>query len=79
MKPIEFKEQTNILAKDQPEYIPLPINMSKDGMTITSCWELDENDIDDIRRTGKIWLQILTFGEMLQPQLLSINKPEMEV
>ena len=42
MKPIEFKEQTHIIAKDQPEYLPLPahINLEDPYGTMTFCWKL---------------------------------------
>lgn len=66
MKPIEFKDQNVIYAKDQPEYNPLPAHKSEDGI-VTSCWQLDKEDLDEINKTGKIWLSQLTFNKPLQP------------
>lgn len=39
MIPIEFPEQNCVYAKDQPEYLPLPVHKTPDGMVI-SCWAL---------------------------------------
>lgn len=77
MRPINFKEQTNILAEDQPEYLPLPVHIDEDHNVITSCWELDDSDINNILTNRKIWIQILTFGQVLQPQLPLSEKPEL--
>jgi len=38
MKPINFPQKTHVIAKDQPEYLPLPAEVKKDG-TIISCWQ----------------------------------------
>lgn len=75
MKPIQFKEQTNVLAEDQPEYLALPVHVYEESL-FTSCWELDEDDLDNIKRTGRIWVQILTFGQPLQPQCIFTTEPE---
>ncbi|HEY3658247.1 MAG TPA: hypothetical protein VGL34_25030 [Steroidobacteraceae bacterium] len=75
MKPVEFAEQTLVLAEDQPEYQPLPVHIAKNG-TVTSCWELSADDLVKIVHTKKIWFQQLTFGQALQPQLPSIDKPD---
>jgi len=74
MNLIEFPEQNVIFAKDQPEYLPLPANISPDGV-ITCCWELSDEDLEKISASKKVWHQILTFGKPLQPQLLLADKP----
>jgi len=40
MKPIKFKEQNRIWAKEQPEYLPLPSHTTEKGEVI-SCWKLN--------------------------------------
>jgi len=75
MKLIEFHEQTAIIAKNQPEYLPLPANISPEGI-VTCCWELSDDDVAQIIKTRKIWHQILTFKKPLQPQLLLTEKPD---
>lgn len=78
MKPIEFEEQTFVLAKDQPQYKPLPIHKQKNDElgTVTSCWKLTIKERFQLLFSGKIWLQILTFNKPLQPQLPQLDKPE---
>lgn len=78
MKPIKFAGSTHTLAESQPEYQPLPIHK---GLTeeriVTSCWQLDDVEIATLIRTRQLWLQQLTFGALLQPQLPSVDKPEL--
>ena len=74
MKPIEFKEQNLVFAKDQPEYQPLPVHKTDDGQVI-SCWSLDWKERIKILFTGKMWCRTLTFNQPLQPQLQQIEYP----
>jgi len=79
MKPVEFKEQTVIIAKDQPEYIPLPAHLAGDREgTATFCWELSWVERFKLLLTGKLWHSVLTFHGALQPQLLAVDKPDMK-
>lgn len=75
---IEFPEHTVIIAKDQPQYRPLPAYLHRDDAgTITCCWKLTWKERFTLLFTGKIWHSILTFRMHLQPQLLQVKKPEM--
>lgn len=79
MTPIEFDGQTHVLAKDQPEYRPLPVQVyttAELDIAMLSCWELTDEDIEILRQTRKLWLSQLTFGNPLQPQLPSVTRPE---
>ncbi|MCF7827190.1 MAG: hypothetical protein K9N29_11140 [Candidatus Marinimicrobia bacterium] len=75
MKPIEFKQQNLILAKDQPEYRPLPVLRldSFQGDTI-SCWKLSWRERFKLMFTGKIWISMLTFRRPPMPILPTTNK-----
>ena len=77
MKPIEFKEQTAIIAKDQPQYLPLPAHFfaGAEGR-IAFCWQLSWGERLKLLFTGQLWQQSLTFGEPLQPQLVGADKPK---
>lgn len=78
MKPIDFPESNVIIAKDQPEYRPLPSNYANDDYgTVTFCWRLTWRERLRLLVTGKLWHQVLTFKKPLQPQLPSAKKPEM--
>ena len=46
-----------------------------EGMAVTSCWKLSESEIMRVQETGIIYLQILTFGNPLQPVMLSTELP----
>ena len=77
MKLAEFPEQTVVVAKDQPEYLPLPAHKlpsDPDGK-LTCCWELNWKERFHLLLTGKIWHQVLTFNNPLQPQRLTVEKP----
>ena len=53
MKPIKFKGQNVIFAKDQPEYIPLPALKMPDGEIIT-CWELSDEELEKITKNKDV-------------------------
>ena len=74
MKPVKFKQQNCVIAKDQPEYLPLPAYKNEDGI-VTTCWKLSFIERIGILITGKIWWQIMTFNKSLQPQRPSIKNP----
>lgn len=79
MNLIEFPEQDVVIAKDQPQYHPLPAHRFKGDRQgrIACCWKLTWKDRVKILWSGVIWHQILTFNQPLQPQLLTAEKPEM--
>lgn len=75
MKPIspvikEFKQFEKVLAKDQPEYLPLPV-LQVDNFTI-SRWKLSFWERLVVLFTGNLYLQQMNFQQPLQPQLPSI-------
>ncbi len=75
----EFPEQTIVIARNQSQYKPLPAFKFKDdpeGRTVC-CWEISFKERIKLLFSGKIWHQILTFNGPLQPQLLSLEKPDM--
>ena len=79
MKPIEFKEQDIIIAEHQDEYLNLPAHLKGDPEgTVTSCWKLTIRERIKIIFTGRVWHSLMTFNSPLQPQKISVDKPEME-
>lgn len=79
MELVSFPEQTDVIAKDQPQYRPLPahvVNGDPEGR-ITCCWQLSWRERLKVLWTGLIWHQVLTFNSPLQPQLLLVDKPEL--
>ena len=78
MKPIEFKEQSIVYAKNQPPYLPLPaFHHSDDWKCVTSCWGLSLKERFILLFTGKVWASLPTFGKPLTPLKLSVYKPEL--
>ena len=79
MKLIEFPEQTVVFAKDQTEYLPLPAHIRDNDAQgcVTCCWKLTLKERLKLIFTGKVWHQILTFNGPIQPQLLTIEKPDL--
>ena len=76
MKPIGFKDQNCVFAKDQPEYLQLPAHRDTSGL-VTSCWKLSATDRIRLLVFGKLWCSVLTFNAPLQPQKLQTTKPDM--
>lgn len=76
MKPLTFPQQTQVFAKDQPEYLPLPahVNATPDG-TVTTLWGLTWRERFKVLLTGRLWLQQLAFHSRLQPQLPTVDSP----
>lgn len=76
MKAIEFPQQTTILAKDQPEYANLPVFISPDSeRQMISCHELDDEELELINKTKRIWQSQLTFGQHYHPTWLAVKNP----
>jgi len=76
MKPIKFKQSNVTYAENQEEYQDLPAHHAGDIQgTVTSCWELTPEEIDQVKESGKIYLQLLTFNSPLQPINLFTQNP----
>lgn len=80
MEPIEFPEQTIVLAKDQPQYKPLPVHLSSaaEGYCI-SCWKPSWRDRWNILRGRPMWLSMMTFGSAPMPVLPTTEKHDIFV
>ena len=75
MKPIRFKGCNSTYAKDQPEYLPLPVYKT-DGMVV-SCWKMGFMERIISLVTGKVYFALMTFNRPLQPQKASVRKKEL--
>lgn len=78
MQPLNFNGANIVFGANQPEYRPLPaerVGKPETGQ-INTCWELSPDELKQIQETGKIWVSLLTFGQPLQPVLVSVDKPE---
>lgn len=73
---INFPEVNCIFAKEQSQYRQLLCNHTADGL-ITCCWRFSIKDRLKILFSGIIWHQVLTFNNPLQPQLILVDKPQL--
>lgn len=68
MKPIETKDTNCIYAKDQPEYLPLPVHrVGNPEGEIISCWELTWKERIILLFGGRVYISMWTFNKPLQP------------
>lgn len=75
----EFPEQNLIIAKDQPQYRPMPCYWDRNTGEVTCCWQLTWRERIRLLFTGKLWHTILTFNQPMQPQLLEVSKPPLAI
>ncbi len=66
-KSVEFPYQNLVIAKDQPQYTPLPVCVLGENQSVVSCWEIPPEALEEVRKTGKIYIQVMTFGKPLLP------------
>lgn len=79
MKIVDFEGVTCKFAEDQPEYETLPAHVSNTReLVVTSCWELTDEELKLLFTTKRIYVQLMTFGNGLPPQFLSVIKPELK-
>ena len=78
MNPVKFKEVNIYIGRGQEEYVEIPAVINRDTPTtpITMCFELSEEEKEQIAKTGKIWLRVLTFGQSFHPISTSVVRPE---
>jgi hypothetical protein len=78
MTPAKFTEQNIVFAEDQPEYSQLPAHATGDIFgTVYTCWRLTPEEVLYVAETGCVWVTCLTFGRVLQPLRLAVEKPAM--
>ena len=76
MKPIKFKEQNVVFAKDQKPYLPLPAYKDNEqGGRIFHCWKLNLLERIKLLWTGRLWINVLTFNNPPQPIKPMVNNP----
>lgn len=72
MKPIRFSGVNFEFRTNQQENVPLPLLRTKDGMCI-SCWELSDEELEEIVRNRQIYISQLTFNRGFNPILPATN------
>lgn len=77
MKSIEFEGHNVKIAENQPEYETLPAYYDKQEGSMTFCFELSDDELEQVGKTGKIWIKQLTFGQPMNPIAGSCLKEEL--
>ncbi len=69
MKPVPFPQANVTYAEHQPEYLPLPAcrELAVPFIPVTSCWGMTWRERLRVFFTGRVFVQMLTFGQPLQP------------
>jgi hypothetical protein len=77
MKSVDFPQRNVIVAEHQEQYENLYAHVETrlQETPVTACFELDDDEIEEIVRTRKLWYQCWTFGQPFQPILLSTKNP----
>lgn len=80
---IEFPEVNEVIAKDQPEYRPIPAHIVRDENgkrppegPIVALMQFSPEEIEKIKETGQIWISVWTFKNPLQPMLITPFKKD---
>lgn len=77
MKPVEFKHQNIVFAKDQPEYQPLPaLIIDSPKGEVVSCWRLSFKERIQVLIFGRVWMSLMSFNKPLTPSYLAVNRKE---
>ena len=77
MKPVEFKHQNIVFAKDQPEYTPLPaLKIESPKGEVISCWKMSMKERLKVIITGRVWLSLMSFNKPLTPSFISVNRKD---
>lgn len=76
MKSVNFEEATNKIAENQPEFKTVHSQFQSSDQSINLCFELDDDEIETIRKEKRIWYKQVIGKENMQPILLSTNKWE---
>lgn len=66
-------------ANLNPGFVPCPACKGEGVLKvpgITCCFKLTPEELAEVARTGVIWHTVLTFGQPLQPQRMSLQRPD---
>ena len=71
-----FKDRETVIAKKQPQYIPLPAIIAEPY--VFTRWRLSWRERLRILFSGNLWLILMTFGKPLQPVRLETQSPHLQ-
>jgi hypothetical protein len=71
-----FQHLEIVLAKDQPEYAPLPALPVDDGQKLITRWRFSWRERLQVLVRGDLYLWIWTFRRAVQPVALEVSRPD---
>lgn len=83
-EPCDFPESNHVFDKPvdmnrdqcEPLNVRLMVTWPSGFPCILSCWKLTQEELDEINKTGRIWISILSQG--MPPVWITGIKPNME-
>lgn len=74
MEAVDFIGKNVEIAKNQPEYKTLPalVVPGPEGEVIT-CWQLSDDEIEEVIKTRRIYMSQLTFGGKYSPVQMHVG------
>jgi hypothetical protein len=75
MEPCSFDESNGVLGKpdNMTDEECSPLSVYRDGTYVVSCWKLRKDELEQINKTGRVWL--LINGVTMPPARLQIFSP----
>lgn len=77
MKAIAFKGHNVKIAKDQKQYLTLPAYWNEKEGSMIFCFELDKEEREQVKKTGRIYWKQITGGNHMQPIGMTILKSKL--
>jgi hypothetical protein len=77
MTSVTFEEANLKIAEHQDEYETLHAHHNPKEGSITFCFQLNKEELDEIARTGRIYFKQLTFNQPMQPIAMSTEKSDL--
>lgn len=68
------EHEERIIAKDQPQYLPLPVIELGKGVMLAR-WTLNEAERRIVAETGNIFMLMWTFNTPVMPHRLFVERP----
>jgi len=78
MKSIEFPEQTHKIAEHQEDYQTLPAYIDAGDGIVTCCFELTDEEVDEVIKTKQIWHTQYIGNDPMQPIMMMAKKPNLQ-
>jgi hypothetical protein len=72
------EQEEFVIAKNQPQYIPLPATVinTHEGVAVVTRWRPTAEELHQLFEGADVWITHLTFGGKLQPLKVGTTCPE---